>query len=53
MAKKKVESEEMVEDTEELEKSPTDALIQHVNEGGFGLKIVGGSRSQVLTSCTI
>ena len=38
MAKKKVESEEMVEDTEELEKSPTDALIQHVNEGGFGLK---------------
>ena len=38
MAKKKVKSEEMVEDTEELEKSPTDALIQHVNEGGFGLK---------------
>ena len=38
MAKKKVESEEMVEDTEELEKSPTDALIQHVNEGGFDLK---------------
>ena len=38
MAKKKVKSEEMVKDTEELEKSPTDALIQHVNEGGFDLK---------------
>ena len=38
MAKKKVKSEEIVEDTEELEKSPMDALVQHVNEEGFDLK---------------
>ena len=38
MAKKKVKSEEIVEDTEELEKSPIDALVQHVNEGSFDLK---------------
>ena len=38
MAKKKVKSEEIEEETDELKESPTDALVEHVNEEGFDLK---------------
>jgi membrane protease YdiL (CAAX protease family) len=38
MAQKKVKSEEIEEETDELKESPTDALVEHVNEEGFDLK---------------
>ena len=38
MAKKKVKSEEIEEETDELKESPTDVLVEHVNEEGFDLK---------------
>ena len=38
MAKKKVKSEEIEEETDELKESPTDALVEHVNKEGFDLK---------------
>ena len=49
MAKKKVKSEEIEEDTEELEESPTDALVEHVKEEGFVLKnFIGDSFALII-----
>jgi membrane protease YdiL (CAAX protease family) len=49
MAQKKVKSEEIIEDTEKLGKSPTDTLVEHVKKEGFELKnFIGDSLALII-----
>ena len=49
MAQKKVKSEEIMEDTEKLGKSPTDTLVEHVKKEGFELKnFIGDSLALII-----